>query len=74
MGRSSRLGNVKKGKAIPVTGRGGPFGSEMLRIPHYLHNRLTGGGKVVSLRRRPLLYSIETLFSCFWYSFLFEAE
>jgi hypothetical protein len=26
----------------------------MLRIPHCLDNRLTGGGEVVSLTRRPL--------------------
>jgi hypothetical protein len=31
------------------------------------------GGKVVSPRHRPR-YSPETLFSCFWYSFLLEAE
>jgi hypothetical protein len=43
----------KKCKAIPVTGRGGPIGCEMLRIPHCLDNRLTDGGKVVSLTRRP---------------------
>jgi hypothetical protein len=42
----------KKGKAIPVTGREGPYGCETLRLPHFL-NRLTDGGKVVSLTRRP---------------------
>jgi hypothetical protein len=26
----------KKGKAIPVTGRGGPKGCEMSRLPHFL--------------------------------------
>jgi hypothetical protein len=31
----------KKSKAIPVTGRGGLLGCEMLRIPHCLDNRLT---------------------------------
>jgi hypothetical protein len=45
----------------------------MLRIPHYLDNRLTDGGKVVSPTHRPLLSSPETLFLCFWYSFLLEA-
>jgi hypothetical protein len=44
----------------------------MLRIPHRLDNRLTDGGNVVSPTRRPLLYSPETLFLCFWYSFLLE--
>jgi hypothetical protein len=42
----------EKGKAIPATGRGGPWGCETLRLPHLLDNRLTDGGKVVSLTRR----------------------
>jgi hypothetical protein len=46
-------GSILNGKAIPVTGRGGPYGCETSRIPHFLDNRLTDGGKVVSLRRRP---------------------
>jgi hypothetical protein len=33
----------KKSKAIPVTGRGGLWGYEMLRISQFLDNRLTGG-------------------------------
>jgi hypothetical protein len=33
-----------KSKAIPVTGRGGLLGYEMLRIPHCLDNRLIDGG------------------------------
>jgi hypothetical protein len=41
-----------KGKAIPVTDRGGPQGCETSRLPHFLHNRLTDGGEVVSLTRR----------------------
>jgi hypothetical protein len=36
-----------KSKAISVTGRGGPQGCKMLRIPQCLDNRLTDGGKVV---------------------------
>jgi hypothetical protein len=43
----------KKSKAIPITGLGGLLGCEMLRIPHCLDNRLTYGGKVVSLTHRP---------------------
>jgi hypothetical protein len=44
-----------KGKAIPVTGRGGPDGCETLRLPHSLDNRLTDGGKLSALRAdRPL--------------------
>jgi hypothetical protein len=42
-----------KGKAIPVTGREGPQRCETSRLPHFLDNRLTDGGKVVSLTRRP---------------------
>jgi hypothetical protein len=42
-----------EGKGIPVTGRGGPLGCETLRLPYFLDNRLTDGGKVVSLTRRP---------------------
>jgi hypothetical protein len=42
----------RKSKAIPVTGREGPFGCEMLGFSHFLDNRLTDGGKVVSLTRR----------------------
>jgi hypothetical protein len=28
-----------KGKDIPVTGHGGPYGCERLRLPHYLDKR-----------------------------------
>jgi hypothetical protein len=31
------------GKAIPITGRGGPQGCKKLRLPHFLDNRLTDG-------------------------------
>jgi hypothetical protein len=41
------------GKAIPITGRGGPYGYERSKLPHFLDNRLRDGGKVVSLTRRP---------------------
>jgi hypothetical protein len=39
--------------AIPITGREGPLGCEMSRLPHFLDNRLTDDGEVVSLMRRP---------------------
>jgi inner membrane protein involved in colicin E2 resistance len=39
-------------KANPVTGRGGPEDFETSRLPHFLDNRLTDGGKVVSLTLR----------------------
>jgi hypothetical protein len=47
------LSKRKKSKAIPVTGPEGPSRYERSRLPHYLDNRLTDGGKVVSLTRRP---------------------
>jgi hypothetical protein len=59
-----------KGKAIPVTGRGGPQGCETSRLPHLLDNRLTDSCKLVSLTRRPLFTPQEDS----WYSFLLEAE
>jgi hypothetical protein len=42
----------------------------MLRIPHCLDNRLTDGGKIAKPYAPSALYSPETLFLCFWYSFL----
>jgi hypothetical protein len=60
-----------KGKVIPVTGRRGPYGCETSRILHFLDNRLTDGGEVLSLTRRPAaLYPQEDL----RYSFLLKAE
>jgi hypothetical protein len=44
---------VKKGKIIPVTGHEGPYGCETSWLPRFLDNRLTDGGEVVSLMRRP---------------------
>jgi hypothetical protein len=38
---------------MPVTGRGGAQGCETSRLPHFLDSRLTDGGEVVSLTRRP---------------------
>jgi hypothetical protein len=42
----STVAEVKKSKAIPVTGRGGPLGCETSRLPHFLDNLLTHGGEV----------------------------
>jgi hypothetical protein len=39
-------------KTISVTGCGGLQVSEILKIPHFLENRLTDGGEVVSLTYR----------------------
>jgi hypothetical protein len=58
----------KTSKAIPVTGSGGPQGCETWRFPHFLNNRLTDGGEVVSLTRRPLFTPQEDS----WHSFLLE--
>jgi hypothetical protein len=58
-----------EGKAIPVTGRGGPYGCETSRLPHFLDSRLTDGGEVVSCTRRPPFTPPEDS----WYSFLLEA-
>jgi hypothetical protein len=44
---------VKKSEAILVRVRGGLKGCEMLRIPHYLDNRLTDGCKFFSPMHRP---------------------
>jgi hypothetical protein len=33
-------------RAIPVTGRRGPYGFVKLRIPHCVDSRLSGGGEV----------------------------
>jgi hypothetical protein len=38
-----------KVKDIHVTGRGGPYGCETSRLPHFLKNQLTDGGEIVSL-------------------------
>jgi hypothetical protein len=47
------LNSKVKGKAIPVTGHEDRNGCEMLRLPHFLNNRLADGGEVVSFTRRP---------------------
>jgi hypothetical protein len=59
-----------KGKAIHVTGHGNPYGCETSRLPHFLDNRLTHAGEVVSLKRRPPFNPQEDS----WYSFLLEVE
>jgi hypothetical protein len=40
---------------MSVTGRGGPSGWEMLRLPHFLESWLTDGSEVVSLTFWPRL-------------------
>jgi hypothetical protein len=41
----------------------------VVRLPHFLDNRLTDGGEVVILTRRPIYTQEES-----WYSFLLGAE
>jgi hypothetical protein len=61
---------VKKGNAIPVTGREGPYGCETSRLPHFIDSRLTDGGKIVSLMHwLPFTTQEDSR-----YSFLLEAE
>jgi hypothetical protein len=61
---------IKKGRAIPVTGRGGPQSCKTSRLPYFLDNRLTDGDDVVSLTRRPPFTPQEDS----WRSFLLDAE
>jgi hypothetical protein len=51
-GGGERKNKVKvKSKAIPVTGCGGLYGYETLRLPHFLDNWLMDGDEVYSLAR-----------------------
>jgi hypothetical protein len=50
---SERDGATRYVKATPVTDHEDPYGCGRSRIPHFLDNRLTDGGEVVSLTRRP---------------------
>jgi hypothetical protein len=61
---------LNKGKATPVIDRGGPYGCETLRLPHFVDNQLTNGCKVVSLTHWPHFTPQENSS----YSFLLEAE
>jgi hypothetical protein len=57
-------------KAIPITGREGPLGCEMSRLPHFVDNRLKYGGEIVSLTHRQLFTPQEGS----WCLFLLEDE
>jgi hypothetical protein len=46
-------GSIYNGKTIPITGRESLQVCETSRFSRYLDNRLTEGGEVVSLTRRP---------------------
>jgi hypothetical protein len=42
------LNGLEKGKAVPITGRGGPQGCEISRFSHFLDNWLTDGSEIGS--------------------------
>jgi hypothetical protein len=42
-----------KVKAITISGHGGPWGCERLKLPHFLANQLTDDSKAVSLTCQP---------------------
>jgi hypothetical protein len=44
---------------IPVTDRGGLWGSETSKLPLFLHDRFPDGREVVGLTRRPRFYPLE---------------
>jgi hypothetical protein len=67
MSNISSFYGKEKDTGIPVIGRGGPYGCETLRLPHFLDNRLTDVGEVVSL----LLFTSQ---EDSWYSFLLQSE
>jgi hypothetical protein len=50
---------IMRGKAIPVTGHGGPQGCETSGLQHFLDNLLKDDIEVVSLTCRPHLYPQE---------------
>jgi hypothetical protein len=59
-----------KDNAIPVTGRGDPYGFETSRLLRFLENRFKDDLEGVSLTRRPPLTPQEDS----WYSILLEAQ
>jgi hypothetical protein len=44
---------LRQSEVIPVRGRGGLQGCDMLRVPHYVDTRLTDDGEFVCFARRP---------------------
>jgi hypothetical protein len=51
------LGSKKT--AIPVTGRGGPCSCETSGLPHFVDNRLTGGGPAALCPQEDPCYSFQ---------------
>jgi hypothetical protein len=48
----TKVSKTSKSKVISVTGHGDPQGFEKSRLPHFLDDRFTDGGEVVSLTCR----------------------
>jgi hypothetical protein len=46
-----------KGKSIPLTDHGGPYGCKWSKMSHFLDNRLTDGLEVVRFTYRPAFAS-----------------
>jgi hypothetical protein len=67
---NNALTKKAKSKSALVTDHGGPQGYEKSSFLHFLNNRLTNCGWVVSLTRRSRFITQEDS----WYSFLFQAE
>jgi hypothetical protein len=52
-GKKKKKREKQNGKAIPITGCGGPQGCETLRLPHFQDSRLRDGSEFVSLTCQP---------------------
>jgi hypothetical protein len=58
-----KISKVKKGKAVPLIGHGGPQGYQTSRLPYFLDSRLIDGDKVVRLMTWLLFTSGRSLVS-----------
>jgi hypothetical protein len=54
--------SIGKGKAIPVTGHGGPLGCEISRLPHFLDNWLADGSKALPSNHKLHIDFIQVLY------------
>jgi hypothetical protein len=68
-----RTSKKEESKAILITGSGSLECCAMLRIPHYLENRLTDGSEV-SFKHQQRFPPQKLFKSYIWYSYLLEAE
>jgi hypothetical protein len=51
--KSNKFCKKKNDKSIIIIGRVSPWGCEMSKLPHFVGNLFTDGGKMSSLRRQP---------------------